>query len=287
MERYGSMDDFNEAIAERSFLDEREQRRQQRRGNAGNDGFSSPSTAGMRTPDAAGGRRFMFTSDEGIGASGSRPASRAGFRRPGEAPEDVSTPGVGGSRLEELKRREGGTPRIPHMGLPQSKVSTPIPSVFTPTTLSRAGSGYPFATPPAAAQDSVPGGSTTSKPPMSIEALNKLQAKVLRAKLMDDPDAEALEDHYETERARAAEGGGDQGGSGMWTGDESGQQGQLGRRVDDSGRAVEVQVLPTLDGRGKLYDVGLGREDAADARPGNKRKKQEKVSPWSGKHAVN
>jgi hypothetical protein len=121
---------------------------------------------------------------------------------------------------------------------------------------------------------------------MSIEALNKLQAKVLRAKLMDDPDAEALEEHYETERARAAEGGGDQGGGGMWTGDESGQQGQLGRRVDDSGRAVEVQVLPTLDGRGKLYDVGLGREDAADARPGNKRKKQEKVSPWSGKHAV-
>ena len=260
MDRYGNMEDFNEALEERRILDERDRRRQSRRGNT-NDGVSSPSTAGMRTPDTSN-RRFMFNNEEGVG---SRPGSRAGFRRPGES-EGFQTPGAG--RVDELRRREGVTPRINNAPLPaQAKVSTPIPSVFTPTTLTRAGSGYPFSDQPV--------NDSTSKPPMSIEELNRLQAKVLRAKLMEDPDAEALEEQYEHEHARANERGGDQGGAGMWEGSGDGRQGQMGR--EENGRRVELQVLPTLDGRGQLYDVGTGKQDEDVKRPGNKRKKPEKA----------
>lgn len=262
MERYGSMEDFNEALEERRILDERDRRRLSRRGNT-NEGMSSPSSGGMRTPDASGGRRFMFNSDDG---PGSRPGSRAGFRRPGES-DGMQTPGAG--RVDELRRREGVTPRANNAPLPnQAKITTPIPSVFTPTALTRNGSGYPFSVPPAAGGD-------TSKPPMSIEELNRLQAKVLRAKLMEDPDAEALEEQYEYERARANNAGGDQGGAGMWEGSGEGKQGQLGREED--GKRVELQVLPTLDARGQLYDVGTGKEDADVPRAGNRRKKPEKV----------
>lgn len=260
LERYGSMDDFNEALAERRFLDEKDQRRQSRRGL--NSNTDSPSTSGMRTPDA-GPRKFMFTSEEGFG---SRPSSRAGFRRPGEEREPVSTPGVG--RVEDLKRKELGTPSSAPRVAPPNKVATPIPSVFTPQNLRRNDSGYPFPT-----EDST-SDPTSSKPPMSTEELNQLQAKVLRARLSDEPEADQLEDEYDREVARtkqAMEGG-------TWAGSGEGAQGQMGREVDAQGRRVEVQVLPTLDGRGRLYDVGTGKQDEEVQRPGNRRKKQEKVS---------
>jgi hypothetical protein len=45
---------------------------------------------------------------------------------------------------------------------------------------------------------------------------------------------------------------------------------------------VQTEVLPTLDGAGRLYDVGsgggAGDEEAEERRPGNRRKKVEKVS---------
>jgi hypothetical protein len=60
-------------------------------------------------------------------------------------------------------------------------------------------------------------------------SLNRLQAKVLRVKLMGAADADALE----AESRKALNGGGEEGGV---------------RR--------KVEVLPTLDGQGRLYDVG-------------------------------
>jgi len=188
----------------------------------------------------------------------------------------MQTPGGGGpagaGRIDQIRQREGATPRSNVVPLPP-KVGTPIPSVFTPTALVRKTSGYPFSTP----TDDSMGTTTSSKPPMSTEDLNRLQAKVLRAKLMDDPNAEALEEEYDNEVARAEQGSGDQGGAGMWEGSGEGQQGQMGRAVNEDGKRVDVQVLPTLDGRGRLYDVGTGKEDE-ELRRGNKRKKQEKVS---------
>ncbi|EIW68951.1 hypothetical protein TREMEDRAFT_68880 [Tremella mesenterica DSM 1558] len=252
MERYGSLDEFHEAVEERRIIDEREQRRQSRRGG-GSEGFGTPSTTGVRTPDA-GGRRFMFTSEDTFG---SRPSSRAGFRRPGEAGQEFKTPG-GVGRVDAIRRTESTfTP---------AKVTTPIPSVFTPQNLTDPKTNFPFPD----TKDP-----TSSEPPLSIEQLNRLQAKVLRAKLSDDPKAVELEEEYDKERRRFERGGGDQGGEGMWTGSSNGIQGQMGR-VDENGTRTEVQVLPTLDGRGRLYDVGMGKEDDENVRPGNRRKKPER-----------
>jgi hypothetical protein len=178
-----------------------------------------------------------------------------------------------GNRVEELRRRENGNlPTTPLTGGQRApKVSTPIPSVFTPHALTRTSSGYPFA--PTGASGAAPSTETSSKPAMSIEALNKFQARVLRAKLMDDPNASQLEEEYEEERAYASARGGDEGGAGIWEGSGGGLQGQMGR--EEGGKRVEVQVLPTLDGRGRLYDVGTGKEDAEVQ---GKRKKPVKVS---------
>ncbi|ORX35345.1 CwfJ C-terminus 1-domain-containing protein-like protein [Kockovaella imperatae] len=272
MERYGSIEDFNEALEERRILDERDKRRESRRGGE-MAGTSTPGSSGMRTPDVGGNKRFMFMSEEGA----SRPGSRAGFRRPGES-EDTATPSGSGTRVAELRRSESGTPRTVHSALPNSnnpaKISTPIPNVFTPTSLTRQSSGYPFSDP--SRNDQVSGDSTSSQPPMSTEALNKLQAKVIRARLMDDPKAQQLEEEYEREMIRSERAGGDQGGAGLWAGASGGIQGQMGREADETGRRTEIQVLPTLDGRGQLYDVGTGKQDEAVQRAGNRRKKPEK-----------
>jgi hypothetical protein len=262
LERYGSMDEFNEALEERRMLDERGQRRQSRRGP--NSATDSPSSSGMRTPEG-GPRKYMFTTEEGLG---SRPSSRASFRRPGEEREGASTPAL--NRLDSLKRQEVATPSQLGKGT-AAQISTPIPSVFTPQ-LKRAGSDY-------FPKDGSTIDPTSSKPPMSTEELNQLQAKVLRARLSDDPQADSLEQEYDMEvsRTKVAMAGG------MWEGSGEGKQGQMGRELDAKGRQVDVQVLPTLDGRGRLYDVGTGKQDEEALRPGNRRKKPEKVSRF-GRH---
>ena len=211
LERYGSLDEFNQALAERQVLDERESRRGQRRPPGQGSNPSTPST-GVRTPQDS--RRFMFTSTP----DDSRPPSRTTFRRPG-GPHDDAAPA---SRVEQLR----SAPRA-------STASTPIPSVFTPQLQRDTSYGFPSTQDP-----------TATTPPMSVEQLNRLQAKVLRAKLMDDPNALELEDQYEGERIRAERANG----AGMGT----------LRTEDEKGRIVETEVMPTLDGRGRLYDVGIG-----------------------------
>ncbi|KAL1411883.1 Pre-mRNA-splicing factor cwf19 [Vanrija albida] len=245
LERYGSLDEFNEALEERRVLDEREARRRGR----GRPGDNSGPSSGQRTPD---NRRFVFNnpSDE------SRPGSRQGFRRPGEDTRDggAHTP-TGAARVDALKRQEsGGAGGVPRVGTPL-KGATPIPSVFTPQALTRGTSGEPGS--------SAAGGHPDGRPVMSIEQLNRLQAKVLRAKLTDDADAEALEEQYDHERARAVEAGA-----------ASTTTGGL-IREDEDGNKVRIEVLPTLDGHGRLYDVGHGKEDEAP-KQGNRRKKEPK-----------
>ncbi|BEJ10819.1 hypothetical protein CspHIS471_0102410 [Cutaneotrichosporon sp. HIS471] len=236
LERYGSLDEFRDAVEERRVLDEREAKRKVRRG--GSDTGNS-SSSGMRTPDARDGtpaRRFLFNDD-------SRPPSRqGGFRRPGE--ERDSTPS---GRVDALRREGGGAKPTGQFGTPAG--ATPIPSVFTPQALTRGPSG-----------EEMPR-QLDGQPVMTIEQLNRLQAKVLRAKLTDDPDAEALEEQYDSERARFDD-----------TGASAEPSGTL--RTDEKGNKVEVAVLPTLDGQGKLYDVGLGKED--ETPHGKKRKKEPK-----------
>ncbi|KAF6757552.1 CwfJ C-terminus 1-domain-containing protein-like protein [Ephemerocybe angulata] len=76
-------------------------------------------------------------------------------------------------------------------------------------------------------------------PVLSTSELNKLQAK-------------KLEKEYEAQSRRA-------------------------QGVDTiSGVRTKVEVLPTLDAQGRLYDVGRGGKDDEEAMPGNRRKKEPK-----------
>ncbi|GJJ15693.1 hypothetical protein Clacol_009971 [Clathrus columnatus] len=89
-----------------------------------------------------------------------------------------------------------------------------------------------------------------SKLRTSTSELNKLQAKVLKAKLMGSPNATQLEKEYELARAHHS-----------------------GVTENETGEKVKVEVLPTLDARGRLYDVGQGKNDQPIL-PGNKKKKE-------------
>ncbi|KAK0221827.1 CwfJ C-terminus 1-domain-containing protein-like protein [Armillaria fumosa] len=213
MDRFGSMEAFEEAKEERRILDEREGKRSDR---------ASVSEWRGRSE---GEKRIMFNDIGGSGAS-SRSSS---FRRPGGHTDSApSTPTPGGR--PPVNRRLDGL-RLPSQAAsPLQQSQTPIPSVLTP---------------PAGVRGSSSRG-------LSPSSLNKLQAKVLRAKLMGAPDAEELEKEYEA--ASKATYHSDEGGT----------------------VRTKVEVLPTLDGQGRLYDVGHGKNDETAVLPGN-RKKKEKV----------
>ncbi|KAG6845123.1 hypothetical protein H0H87_000550 [Tephrocybe sp. NHM501043] len=216
IERFGSLQAFEEAKEERRILDEREGKRAERgRGSE------------RRHPrDTDGGeKRLMFTDIGGSGGS-SRSSS---FRRPGGFNDSTpSTPSPASEARPPVNRRLDSL-RLPSgMGSPLAQSHTPIPTVMTPTSVAQ------------------------KTRALSPSSLNKLQAKVLRAKLMGAPDAAKLEEEYEIESRKA-----------------------IGMESGDSGVRTRTEVLPTLDGRGRLYDVGHGKED--DTRlPGNRRKKPEK-----------
>ncbi|KAF9049559.1 hypothetical protein BDZ89DRAFT_1242473 [Hymenopellis radicata] len=164
-----------------------------------------------------GEKSFMFNDS----ISSSRSSS---FRRPGGLDTGPSTPTPGfrppvNRRLDHLRDSSGA-------GSPLQQARTPIPTVMTP-----------------------PPGRGSSRA-LSPSSLNKLQAKVLRAKLMGDPGAEELEKEYEA-AAKASLGGSE---------------------VDGNVR-TRVEALPTLDGHGRLYDVGHGKDDK-QVLPGNRQKKE-------------
>ncbi|KAH9969691.1 CwfJ C-terminus 1-domain-containing protein-like protein [Russula dissimulans] len=220
IERFGSLEAFEQAKEERRVLDERSGKRVERGREA---------IRGKRRGDAdypkAGEKGFMFNDLGGSGAS-SRSSS---FRRPGGPGESApSTPSPQTGALSAPRPRFDSLRLSSQTGTPGQQAHTPIPSVMTPQL--------------------------GDKRPLSPSSLNRLQAKVLRAKLTGGPDAEKLEKEYEEEMRRA---------NGIST-DEDGVQ-----------TRTRVEVLPTLDGRGRLYDVGHGKDDGK-VLPGN-RKKKEKV----------
>ncbi|BGP03951.1 Complexed with Cdc5 protein Cwf19 [Rhodotorula toruloides ATCC 204091] len=241
IERYGSLEAFEEAKEERRVLDERGDRRKSRResgfgGGAARDGARTPT--GMAAD--GGGRRFVFTEMDAAG-DGSRPSSRQSFRRPGEAP-----PGI--ARSSSTSSVAGATSG--------SRGSTPIPSVLTPPVARRMPSALsqstlvnpdPTSTGPAVSSNSsAPLGST--KPVLSQSDLNKLQARVLKAKLLESDDAADLEAEYERELKRSMD-------AGPAVAEKEGMEQTLG---GSRAQGQDVQVLPTVDGRGRMYDVGVG-----------------------------
>ncbi|KAI9462196.1 CwfJ C-terminus 1-domain-containing protein-like protein [Boletus coccyginus] len=213
LERFGTTQAFEEAKEERRILDEREGRRRQRTTNhKGKD------------REVPGEKRFTFTD---VGASGASSRSSS-FRRPTTADDSgPTTPSPAAGSVKPGPDRRLDSLRLPSQAAsPLAQSHTPIPSVMTP---------------------SVAAVSTTRG--MSPSSLNKLQAQVLRAKLMNAPNAAQLEEEYEEQLRKA-----------------HGEPGQPLVRT-------KVELLPTLDARGRLYDVGHGKDDAAPL-PGNRKKKE-------------
>ncbi|KAL5520023.1 hypothetical protein ACEPAG_1683 [Sanghuangporus baumii] len=231
LERYGSLEAFEEAKEERRILDEREGRRSSRRSEKREYRSGRESDRNDQDAERGRGQRLMFTD---IGASGASSRSSS-FRRPGES--IPTTPSPAGAAPATTNRRVESL-RLPPKGSPLSMSHTPVPTVMTPPSLA----------------------SLQGKKPLTTEELNRLQARVLRAKLMGTPDAEKLEKEYEEEQHRA---------SGVY---------MVERREENDDSDGEkrtqkrVEVLPTLDVRGRLYDVGSGQADEPPP-PGNRKKK--------------
>ena len=213
VDRFGSLQAFEEAREERKILDEREGRRGDR--DRGTDRPSHSSKDGEK--------RLMFTAVGGSGGSSRSPS----FRRPGGMSEsNLSTPSPPSGMVRAPANKRLDSLRLASQaGSPLAQSHTPIPSVMTP---------------------SVASGSRSRA--LSPSSLNKLQAKVLRAKLMGMPDAEKLEQEYEAE-ARKVHG------------------------TAEGGVRTKVEVLPTLDARGRMYDVGHGNDDG-HIQAGNRKKKE-------------
>ncbi|PSS06844.1 hypothetical protein PHLCEN_2v3563 [Hermanssonia centrifuga] len=212
LDRFGSMEAFEDAKEERRILDEREGRRASRGGK------------GKGRESEFGEKRFMFTD---IGASGASSRSSS-FRRPDVGDSAPSTPSPADNRLSRGRFDSLRLPSQGGIGTPLGQSHTPVPSVMTPAHLV-----------------------ATKSRALSPSSLNKLQARVLRAKLMNTPNAEALEKEYESEVRR-----------------------MNGETVED-GKETQVAMIPTLDARGRLYDVGQANDDQP-LLPGN-RKPKEKV----------
>ena len=158
VERYGSMDAFDEARRERQYLEDTGRT------------FKDAPSSGTSTP-----------------RSGSHV-----FRRPG-----VASPAVSAAS---------------HTGTPEST------SVRIPTALPQA---------------PVPSAEAVAAP--SLSELNRLEAKALRAEMMNQPDAPAL--RAELEKARQA--------------------------LEGAAPRETVEVVPVIDGYGRMYDVGPGRSAEA------------------------
>ena len=220
LDKFGTLEAFEEAKEERRILDEREGRRASQ-GRRDDHDRSREATRGSE-------QRYMFSE---VGAAAIASRSSSSFRRPGGRDHSApSTPGTGRESAPPTNKRLNSL-RLPSEASSASTTPsalTPIPTVMTP---------------PIAGRGPVTG--------LSTAELNKLQAQVLKAKLMGIPNAEQLEQEYDAEVAKSL-GIGTSGG-------------------DNKTRAVRVEVLPTMDARGRLYDVGQGKNDGV-AVSGNKRK---------------
>ena len=213
-ERFGSLQAFEEAKEERRILDEREGKRSATKDKQYVQ-HEQPTPMGRNIE-----KKFMFTDV----ASGSSSRSSS-FRRPGGMQDSAPmTPPVpvrssANRRLDSLRLSS-------HVGSPLAESRTPIPSVMVPPSLA-----------------------SGSKPrALSPSSLNKLQARVIRAKLLNSPDAEKLEREYEAEAKRV-------------------------HGAEENGVRKKLEMMPTLDARGRMYDVGLGGEMENRSHPGNRRKK--------------
>ncbi|TPX36672.1 hypothetical protein SmJEL517_g01192 [Synchytrium microbalum] len=225
LERYGSLDEYEDALAERSYLNE------QRRGRSRSDEWRQP-----RTTFAFGsgnGERFKRPSDDRVMS----PPDTWGRGRSFQSPSDGDSVVDVEESSDRRRRSTAPTPDERDMKRGRDFTHTPIIPILS---LSRSSSTTP--TIPAAHT----GGS--SERTLSINELNSMHSKVLKAKLagLKQAEVEAMEEEYQRQKDRF-------------------ETSQL--------QSSEDIVIPNIDSRGRLQDTGV----AAVPLPAGVRRKKEKV----------
>lgn len=217
LERYGTLEAWEQAKEERRIVEDR---------------HNNPEPdSGRSTPlnhSSSFERRYMYTNSE---SQSSRPNSRSGFRKPTSA---LNTPEGGrlgtNKRLDEIRF---GSLKSTSSSPSSSVTSTPIPTVINPLANRNSLTSAP------------------NQQPVGTTTLNKLQASILKAKMMNPAAVPELEKQY-NEALEAQN-----------------------RKMEQT---EQVEVIPSLDGRGRMYDIGTGvdLDQASSSKPGNKRKKDAK-----------
>ncbi|KAJ3185096.1 hypothetical protein HDU87_002662 [Geranomyces variabilis] len=223
LERYGSMADFEDAKAERAFLDSRRSGRMRDEPARRRD--DDRHRRDERPERDEFGRDLQYRPTVRRSTSFQKPEERTSEKRPPpEASEDLA-----------VKK-----PRVEDRSLPRPSMSAKLPVV---------GGAPQLPVPnPSRGTDSDDDDSSARTPILSKNALNALNAKVVKAKLMGLPNAANLEKEYERERARAERG------------------------------PAETIVLSGVDSRGRLLDVGSASSTTTPGTPSSgQRVKKPKV----------
>ncbi|SNX84418.1 uncharacterized protein MEPE_03127 [Melanopsichium pennsylvanicum] len=277
LDRYATLDDFHHAMDEKRFLDRKGEQVQTQVPvtEKANEFIARRGTPNLQS---IARRSYMLATGgsggevEGSGTDSevrfSRPGSRQGFRRPGES----CTPTPVQSKPSAPRNVGFESPTSSQSTTP----TTAVPSVFTPVFELPTSTAAPSLSEPQAGVVIDDGSTDPDRPVLTSDQLNKLQAQIFKAELMGDSSLDSLKAEYERESARAAahKEAGDRGGAFASSSLSSTRNSDHGHRVGvlvgDGSR--ELQVLPTLDARGRLYDVGSQTLNPESAPVGSKRK---------------
>jgi len=215
LEKYGSMEKFEEAMSERRALDSRHSRRDEGR---------SRDRGGSRYDNQP---RMMFS-------DASAPA-RETFKKPHERQSRDS------ADVDEF-----GRSRRPKRSFSPSQADEEQRTKLAKAVSSTA-AAIP-ARPVIITQHSMPN-VFSEKPPLTTDELNRLNAKVVKARLMGADNVEELEQEYEKEKKRSDEHG--------------------------SSKNPTITVVPTVDSQGRLHEFAIsGTSASASSVPQRKHKEK-------------
>ncbi|KAI7858632.1 CwfJ C-terminus 1-domain-containing protein-like protein [Circinella umbellata] len=202
IERYGSLEKLNEALAERDFLDGKNRSR---------------SSSRRDSPSSSTSKRTIYAQTDTTSKSFQRPEPR---RSNNDNNKSTSLDEFG----REVKRRK-------------KSGDTSSPLIIT--------------------QHQMPAAFSSAEPILTRDQLNKLNAEVLKAKLMGKDNAEELEKEYEKQRI-------------------------LFEAQETDGKSVKI--LPTVDSEGRFYDYALTNDKtiSSDRKGKNKERFQHTHDPKTG-----
>ncbi|KAI8981042.1 CwfJ C-terminus 1-domain-containing protein-like protein [Pilobolus umbonatus] len=211
LERYGSMEKYQEALDERAYLDSSRYGDTDRRGDRDRRRYDDNVRGGRKDRHNDNNRRRDDKRRDGDDRRGDHDDRRKNRREEGVNDRRGDNESSGQRRYVFTNTQAQSNFKRPDRPKRKRSPSPPI-STSTPTPISIIHTSTP-------------------QPRISRDELNKLNAKVVKAKMLGSDKLEALEKEYE-EALHAFE-----------------------------NQSNEVEVLPTLDNQGRLYDYALSNKE--------------------------